>query len=98
MALAAPCEIRCASPNRRMGPFQFNPSYKTMMIKPCLAFFGLPKLDVIRLAMTVLAVFVATTAYLPADEPKTEHQFLSGRGPKDAVAWEFSVTGGRRAG
>jgi beta-galactosidase/beta-glucuronidase len=30
--------------------------------------------------------------------PTTEVQFLSGRGPADAVPWEFSVTAGRRAG
>jgi hypothetical protein len=29
---------------------------------------------------------------------ETERQYLSGHGPKDAVPWEFSVTGGRRAG
>ena len=29
---------------------------------------------------------------------ETERQFLSGHGPEDAVPWEFSVTGGRRAG
>ncbi|MBP2161618.1 MULTISPECIES: glycoside hydrolase family 2 TIM barrel-domain containing protein [Asticcacaulis] len=30
--------------------------------------------------------------------PETERVYLSGQGPKDAVPWEFSVTGGRRAG
>lgn len=30
--------------------------------------------------------------------PQTERIYLSGQGPKDAVPWEFSVTGGRRAG
>lgn len=33
-----------------------------------------------------------------ADATRTEAQFLSGRGPADAVPWEFSVTAGRRAG
>jgi hypothetical protein len=33
-----------------------------------------------------------------ADAPKTEQLYLSGHGPKDAVPWEFTVTGGRRAG
>ncbi|ESQ74523.1 hypothetical protein [Asticcacaulis sp. AC402] len=40
-------------------------------------------------------------AFLPAAvlaAPQTERVYLSGKGPKDAVAWEFSVTGGRRAG
>jgi hypothetical protein len=31
-------------------------------------------------------------------EPATERQYLSGRGPADAVPWDFTVTGGRRAG
>lgn len=30
--------------------------------------------------------------------PTTERQYLSGHGPKDAVPWNFTVTGGRRAG
>jgi hypothetical protein len=33
-----------------------------------------------------------------AAAPHTEVRYLSGHGPKDAVPWEFSVTGGRRAG
>ncbi len=35
---------------------------------------------------------------LPAAENQTERQYLSGRGPADAMPWEFTVTGGRRAG
>ncbi len=46
---------------------------------------------------TVLSFF-ATVVWLGAAESKTEIRFLSGHGPKDAVPWEFSVTGGRRAG
>jgi hypothetical protein len=34
----------------------------------------------------------------PVAAPQTERQYLSGHGPKDAVPWEFTVTGGRRAG
>ncbi|MCX6895612.1 MAG: hypothetical protein NTZ16_08980 [Verrucomicrobia bacterium] len=30
--------------------------------------------------------------------PQTELQYLSGRGPKDAVAWDFQISGGRRSG
>ncbi len=37
-------------------------------------------------------------ASLATAEPKTEVRFLSGHGPSDALPWEFSVTGGRRAG
>ena len=49
-----------------------------------------------KLAVT-LALLVSS-ALLCAAEPQTEIRFLSGHGPKDAVPWEFSVTGGRRAG
>ncbi len=35
---------------------------------------------------------------MTAAEIRTEREYLSGHGPKDAVSWEFSVTGGRRAG
>ena len=39
-------------------------------------------------------------AAVGADEaaPVTERQYLSGRGPADAVPWEFTISGGRRAG
>jgi hypothetical protein len=33
-----------------------------------------------------------------SNAPQTERQYLSGHGPADAISWEFSVTGGRRAG
>jgi hypothetical protein len=33
-----------------------------------------------------------------ADTPQTQQFYLSGHGPKDAVPWDFTVTGGRRAG
>lgn len=42
------------------------------------------------LALSLCAGFVR------AEE--TQIQYLSGKGPKDAVQWEFSVTGGRRSG
>ncbi len=50
--------------------------------------------------MKLVAAFslLAFAATLSAAEPQTEVHFLSGQGPKDAVPWEFSVTGGRRAG
>lgn len=35
---------------------------------------------------------------VPAAETQTEQRYLSGHGPNDAVPWQFSVTGGRRAG
>ena len=33
-----------------------------------------------------------------AELPRTVQLYLSGKGPKDAVPWQFTVTGGRRAG
>src|SRR6266700_5818774 len=50
-----------------------------------------------------LPVFWALSLALPtllqaADAPQTERRYLSGQGPRDAVPWEFTVTGGRRAG
>jgi hypothetical protein len=33
-----------------------------------------------------------------ADSGETQYSYLSGHGPKDAVPWEFTVTGGRRQG
>lgn len=40
----------------------------------------------------------ATTPLPATFAPRTEYQYLSGRGPADAVAWDFEVTAGRRAG
>ena len=54
-----------------------------------------PRTFLFSFAAGVLAVALRTTAL--AGEPQTERQYLSGRGPKDAVPWEFTVTGGRRA-
>jgi len=49
------------------------------------------------LAFLVLAALLSAVCVCAAD-PQTERQYLSGHGPRDAVPWEFSVTGGRRAG
>ena len=35
---------------------------------------------------------------LQAEGPKTEIEYLSGHGPKDAVPWDFQISGGRRSG
>lgn len=45
-----------------------------------------------------ILAFAATVFCQAADEIKTERQYLSGQGPKDAVPWEFQSTGGRRSG
>ncbi len=50
-----------------------------------------------RLVTATWVLCLSLTA-LPAAETQTELFYLSGHGPKDAVPWEFSVTGGRRAG
>jgi hypothetical protein len=44
----------------------------------------------------VCAIIPIANAATPANQ--TEQIYLSGHGPKDAVPWEFSVTGGMRAG
>lgn len=54
------------------------------------------------LKYTVFASLIATLGLAEctpawAISTKTEQLYLSGKGPKDAVPWEFTVTGGRRA-
>lgn len=49
-----------------------------------------------RCIFTLLGLVMAGIHAAPAAE--TEVRYLSGRGPNDAVPWEFSVTKGRRAG
>jgi len=56
-----------------------------------------PALTCLSRFATVLALASLLPA-LSAAEPQTERQYLSGRGPADAVPWEFTVSGGRRAG
>ena len=46
----------------------------------------------------LLPLVALTPMALPAAVTQTEQLYLSGHGPNDAVPWEFSVTGGRRAG
>ncbi|PTX91083.1 glycoside hydrolase family 2 TIM barrel-domain containing protein [Opitutus sp. ER46] len=48
--------------------------------------------------MLAASAALISAAARGASEPITQRQYLSGRGPKDAVTWEFTVTGGRRAG
>lgn len=47
-------------------------------------------------AAVLLSAFAP--AHASANPPLTERQYLSGHGRSDAVAWDFQVTGGRRAG
>ncbi len=47
--------------------------------------------------VVALLAFWAGGAALAA-APQTERVHLSGKGPGSAVPWEFTVTGGRRAG
>jgi hypothetical protein len=51
---------------------------------------------VVAACLALLAVSTAGAALAAA--PTTERIYLSGKGPADAVAWNFTVTGGRRAG
>lgn len=49
---------------------------------------------------TFILLLVATlwSAAAPATAPLTERRYLSGKGPSDAVEWDFTVSAGRRAG
>jgi hypothetical protein len=51
-----------------------------------------------RRAAGLLALFSCAACAGLARAEETEIQYLSGKGPKDAVPWDFSVTGGRRSG
>ncbi len=46
----------------------------------------------------VTSCLASSIAAQAAEGPRTERRFLSGHGPEDALPWEFTVTGGRRAG
>ncbi|MES2439238.1 MAG: glycoside hydrolase family 2 TIM barrel-domain containing protein [Verrucomicrobiota bacterium] len=48
--------------------------------------------------LCLFTVMATAAGMRPASAVETEVRYLSGRGPKDAVPWEFSVTKGRRAG
>ncbi len=45
-----------------------------------------------------MALLLAALPVLAADSNETERQYLSGRGPADAIAWDFTISAGRRAG
>lgn len=49
-------------------------------------------------AMAALLLIGCPVSAQIADAPKTERIYLSGKGPSDAKPWDFTVTGGRRAG
>ncbi|MEO5916457.1 MAG: glycoside hydrolase family 2 TIM barrel-domain containing protein [Luteolibacter sp.] len=51
-----------------------------------------------RFSLVILATGILLMGIHPAAAAETEVRYLSGHGPKDAVPWDFSVTGGRRAG
>ncbi|MFG6417118.1 glycoside hydrolase family 2 TIM barrel-domain containing protein [Roseateles sp. DC23W] len=46
----------------------------------------------------LLVCMLTAPLALAADAPRTQVQMLSGTGPDDAVAWDFVIDGGRRAG
>ncbi|HEX2852271.1 MAG TPA: glycoside hydrolase family 2 TIM barrel-domain containing protein [Opitutaceae bacterium] len=51
-----------------------------------------------RIACVVVSGLFLAALPLRASPTETERHYLSGRGPNDAVPWEFTVSGGRRAG
>lgn len=56
------------------------------------------KLNALKtLCLLALAVALTLPLRAQAEGPKTELQYLSGHGPKDAVPWEFKIEGGRRS-
>jgi hypothetical protein len=52
----------------------------------------------LRFAFPLLVLTLALVPRLGADPTETERQYLSGRGPADAIPWDFTVSAGRRAG
>jgi beta-galactosidase/beta-glucuronidase len=48
--------------------------------------------------LMTLAAVMASLVQSQAEDPTTEFQYLSGHGPKDAVPWDFQISGGRRSG
>ncbi len=48
--------------------------------------------------LLVIGAAILLLPRLRAEDPKTEIQYLSGHGPKDAVPWDFLISGGRRSG
>jgi Glycosyl hydrolases family 2, TIM barrel domain/Glycosyl hydrolases family 2, sugar binding domain/Beta galactosidase small chain/Glycosyl hydrolases family 2 len=52
----------------------------------------------LRLPACAVLALSAIAATSTIESQETERRYLSGHGPGDAVPWEFSVTGGRRAG
>ncbi|MHA4867238.1 glycoside hydrolase family 2 protein [Duganella sp. PWIR1] len=53
-----------------------------------------------RLNLALVSVVIAISGWCAPSQAAlqtTEQMYLSGQGPKDAVPWEFTVTGGRRA-
>jgi beta-galactosidase/beta-glucuronidase len=49
-------------------------------------------------SICVLLLLVLIVLQTPAQNPKTEIVYLSGRGNNDAVLWDFYCTGGRNSG
>lgn len=52
----------------------------------------------LAVATAITSSLIGAVPVVASLAPQTERQYLSGRGPKDAVLWEFTVTDGRRAG
>lgn len=50
------------------------------------------------LGLVIIGAAILLPLRLQAEGPKTEIEYLSGHGPKDAVPWDFHIEGGRRSG
>lgn len=60
--------------------------------------FMKPSLPITAGYLLSCLLLIFAPARLNAEDPQTELQYLTGRGPKDAVPWDFTITGGRRSG
>ncbi len=60
----------------------------------------LSRLRLVTAFVPVLLAGMCLPTFAPASAvaPEPERQYLSGRGPADAIPWEFTITAGRRAG
>lgn len=69
-----------------------------LRVSPRASHLAVPVVAFLAAFFALVTGLLRLTAAPASASPDTEIQFLSGRGPSDAVPWEFTVTGGRRAG
>lgn len=57
------------------------------------------KIEILKIIpLMMVGAAIVMPLRLQAEDPKTEIEYLSGHGPKDAVPWDFKIEGGRRSG